>query len=150
MPRIPCVVVIAFLLTTPATACSLLKPSEIKAALRSTVTKITPTSSKGETGCTYELADYKVILSYFTDRKRGPQAKSIKEDPYIHDLSPGPNVRDYGNIGCKIVDAGTLFATTCNLYQPRWLHIAVQTHGATAVPIDTVKTLLDKASTRFR
>lgn len=31
----------------------------------------------------------------------GPKAKSIKDDPFMKGLS-GPNVKDYGNIACKV------------------------------------------------
>ena len=63
----------------------------------------------------------------------------------------GPNVKDYGNIACKVTDAQILFSTNCNHYQPRWLHIAAQTHDPkNPIPMDDVKALLEKAATRFR
>jgi hypothetical protein len=61
-----------------------------------------------------------------------------------------PNVKDYGNVGCKVINAGILFSTNCNHYQPRWLHIAVQTHDKAPVPMDVVKDLLEKAAARFK
>ena len=80
----------------------------------------------------------------------GPKAKSIKDDPFRKGLS-GPNVKDYGNIACKVTDAPIPFSTNCNHYQPRWLHIAAQTHDPkNPIPMDDVKALLEKAATRFR
>ena len=79
-----------------------------------------------------------------------PKVKTIKEDPFIGSAT-GPNVKDYGNFGCHMIDAKILFSTNCNRYQPRWLHIAVQVHASkTPVPMDVVKGLLEKAASRFR
>jgi hypothetical protein len=127
----------------------LLKAADIERALKTKVTRTTPSSTRTETGCSYDVGDVKVLLSYYTDPNGGPKAKTMKEDPFMRGLSPGPNLRDYGNTGCKITDAGLLFSTSCNHYQPRWLHIAIQTHASTPIPIDTVKPLLDKAASRF-
>jgi hypothetical protein len=50
-----------------------------------------------------------------------------------------------------VTDAPILFSTNCNHYQPRWLHIAAQTHDPkNPIPMDDVKALLEKAATRFR
>ena len=136
--------------TLAAGACSLLTAADIENAMKAKVVKRTPSSTRTETGCTYDVGQQKVILSYFTDLNGGPKAKSMKDDPFMHGISPGPNVKDYGNTGCKITDAGILFSTNCNHYQPRWLHIAVQTHAGIPISIDTVKSLLDKAASRFR
>ena len=117
--------------------------------MKAKITRTTPYLFRGETGCTYEVGHEKVILSYFTDPNGGPKADSMKNDPFMRSVSPGPNVKDYGNTGCKITDAGILFVNTCNRYRPRWLHIAIQTHASTPVPIDTAKSLLDKAAAGF-
>src|SRR6476469_7200489 len=134
--------------TLAAGACSLLSAADVEHAMKAKVVKRTPSSTRTETGCTYDVGEQKIILSYFTDPNGGPKAKSMKDDPFMHGISPGPNVRDYGNTGCKITDAGILFSTNCNRYQPRWLHIAVQTHAGSPISIDTVKLLLDKAAAR--
>jgi len=133
-----------------ADACSLLTPAEIESALGAKVTQTLPSVVAPETGCVYKLDKDQVVLSYFTDRANGPKVKSMKEDPFMRGAS-GPNVKDYGNVGCKVIDAGILSSTNCNHYQPRWLHIAVQFHTPKrAASMDSVKTLLEKAASRFK
>lgn len=133
-----------------ADACSLLTSAEVEAALKTKVTQTVPSSVGEETGCIFQLGKDQVVLSYFTDPAKGPNVKSIKEDPFIRGVL-GSNVRDYGNFGCKWVDAQILFSTNCNRYQPRWLHLAVQVHDAKGpVPMDVVKGLLEKAASRFK
>ena len=133
-----------------ADACSLLTPAEIESALGAKVTQTIPSVVPPETGCVYKLDKDQVVLSYFTDPAHAANVKSMKEDPFMRGGS-GPNVKDYGNTGCKVIDAAILFSTNCNHYQPRWLHIAVQFHPPKhAASMDTVKTLLDKAASRLK
>lgn len=146
---------IAAAIAAPATlalagdACSLLTAAEIEAAVGARVTQTLPSPGDPETGCVFKLGKDQVVLSYFTNRANEPKIKSAAEDPFMRGAS-GPNVKDYGNIGCKIVDARILFSTNCNHYQPHWLHIAVQSHSGKPVPMDVAKALLEKAAARFK
>lgn len=133
-----------------ADACSLLTSAEVESALKEKVTNTIPTSGGPEAGCIFKLGKDQVVLSYFTDPSAAPKAKNIKEDPFVRGAT-GPNIKDYGNFGCHVIDAQILFSTNCNRYQPRWLHIAVQVHDSkTPVPMDVVKGLLEKAANRFK
>jgi hypothetical protein len=134
-----------------ADACSLLTVGEIESALGAKVTQTIPSAmAPPETGCIYKMDKNQVVLSYFANPANGPKAKNMKEDPFMAGAS-GPMVKNYGNIGCKIIDASILFSTNCNHYQPRWLHIAVQFHPPRqAASMDTVKALLEKAAGRLK
>lgn len=133
-----------------ADACSLLTSAEVEAALRAKVTKAIPSSTGEETGCIFQLGTDQVIVSYFTDPAKGPNVKSIKEDPFMQGV-PRSNIKDYGNFGCKWADVQILFVTNCNRYQPRWLHMSVQIHETNSrVATDVVKGLLERAASRFK
>jgi hypothetical protein len=130
-------------------ACSLLTTGELEAALGAKVTSTTPGVVGPETGCAYQLGRDRAYLSYFTDTASGPKLKSMKEDPFMRGAAP-PNGKDFGNIGCKVVDAQILISTNCDRYQPRLLRLAVQSHSGKPVPMDVVKDLLDKAGSRLK
>ncbi len=132
-------------------ACSLLTPAEIEAALGAKVTQTIPSVVAPETGCVFMLGGRdQVVLSYFSNPANAPKVKSMKDDPFMRGVS-GPKVKDYGNIACKVTDAGILFSTNCNHYQPHWLHMAVQFRPPKqAASMDAVKGLLEKAAARFK
>ena len=131
-------------------ACSLLTPAEIESALGAKLTQTIPAAVDPEWGCVYKLDRDQVLISYFADPAKGPKARSMREDPLMG-AAAGPNVKDYGNIGCKLVDAQILFSTHCYLCQPRWPALAVQVHPPRkTISMDTVKGLLEKAGSRFK
>jgi hypothetical protein len=130
-------------------ACSLLTTAEVESAVGSKVTSTTPSVTDSETGCLFQLGRDRAFLSYFTDAARGPKFRSMKEDPFMRGAAP-PNGKDYGNVGCKVVDAQILISTNCDRYQPRLLRLAVQSHSGKPVPMDVVKGLLDKAGSRLK
>ena len=128
-------------------ACSLLTSAEVEAALKAKVTNVIPVSVAPEYGCLFQLGQDQVVLSYFTDSSKRP--KSSKEDPFLRGAA-GPNVKDYGNFGCHIVNGQVLFSTNCNRYQPSAMHMEVKVHAKSPVPMDVVKGLLEKAASRLK
>src|SRR5262249_139246 len=132
-----------------ADACSLLTASEVEAAMKGKISQTIPGTVGIETGCVFVLGQDKVSLSYFTNPKDNPNVKGIQEDPFMKNLS-GPNVKDYGNVSCKITTLAGLSSTNCNRYQPRWMHISARTRGKDPIPMDAVKDLLERAAARFK
>lgn len=134
---------------TAADACSLLTSAEVESTMKGKITQTLPSSVASETGCVFKLGQDQVILSYFTDPATSPKVASMKDDPFMRGPA-GPNLKDYGNIGCKVGTIANISTTNCNRYQPRWLHLSVQTRGKDAISMDAAKALLEKAGTRFK
>src|SRR5262249_31590057 len=139
----------AALAAAAADSVALLTVAEVEAAMKGKVTQTIPGSVGSESGCVFKLGRDQVTLSFFTNPKDAPNAKGIKDDPFMRGLSE-PAVRDYGNVGCKTTNFAGLFSTNCNRYQPRWLHISLQTRGKDAIPMDAGRDLLEKAAARLK
>ncbi len=121
--------------------CSFLTPAEIESALQAKITKTLPDSNDLQKSCMFELGKYKLMLIYYTNQADESKFKSI---------GIGNDAKDYGNIGCKVVDAGILMSTNCNRYKPRLLRISVQIRDSKQpVPMELAKSLLEKAGGRF-
>jgi len=132
-----------------ADACSLLTTAEVESTMKAKVTQTIPSSAAPETGCVFKLGQDQVTLSYFTDPTNSPKVTSMKDDPFMRGLS-GPGVKDYGHIGCKVTTVANINSTNCNRYQPRWLHLSVQTRGKDPIALDAARDLLEKAGARFK